>query len=139
MSSRTGCAHACAEKAHRLAYLRAAGEHLERGGRLLLCYSQSLFIERDATAGEQSQRAAADAINAGTIYSDDVHPAVGRTAFWAYNSAALERNGMDWHAVSTFQKGGPIHGRFRIRRPAEEMAMPTDSATRVCPVDTGWQ
>jgi len=28
---------ACAEKAHRLAYLRAAGEHLERGGRLLLC------------------------------------------------------------------------------------------------------
>jgi hypothetical protein len=68
---------ACPDLVHRLRYLRGAAEHLERGGRLLLRYSQSLFIERTAAAGEQSAKIAADAVAATTTY--DAVRLAGRT------------------------------------------------------------
>src|SRR5262249_33878410 len=91
---RTRCqTRACAEKAHRL---RAAGEHLERGGRLLL--SKVNRFSSNVTPRQASNRSALQptrskgrrrhddrhraAGGAGMICSDGVHPAVGRTAFW---------------------------------------------------------
>jgi len=67
---------ACAEQAHRLAYLRAASEHLGRAGRLLLCYSQSLFIERDATAGS-NRSVLPPTRSMGRRRHDDRHRAAG--------------------------------------------------------------